>query len=96
MRVDVYHHFVPDESTQAKINEALTLLQGLNQKAEKIMADTQKTLDRLAAANASLDGIQSDITALKALVAAGGTPQEIADAVNALADKAAGIDSQTT
>ncbi len=63
---------------------------------EKIMADTQATLAALAAANASLDGIQADIIALKDLIAAGGTPQEVADAVNALAAKASGIDAQTT
>jgi len=74
-------------------NRSLLLLILNNQ--EKIMADTAATLAALAAANASLDGIQADITALKALVDAGGTPQEVADAVNALAAKAAGIDLQT-
>jgi metal-dependent amidase/aminoacylase/carboxypeptidase family protein len=75
--------------------EAISLLRSLNQKAERIMADTQATLARLAEANASLDGLKADIDALKALVASGGTPQEVADAVNALADKAAGIDAET-
>jgi hypothetical protein len=76
-------------------DQVISLLTELNRKVEIIMADTQATLAALAAANASLDGIQADITALKALVDAGATPQEVADAVNALAAKAAGIDSQT-
>jgi hypothetical protein len=59
------------------------------------MATQQEILDKLAAANASLDGIQADINALKDLVASGANLDEIAIAVNALADKAAGIDSQT-
>ena len=62
---------------------------------DDIMATQQEILDRLAAANASLDGIQADIIALKELVAGGANLDEIAIAVNALADKAAGIDSQT-
>jgi len=62
---------------------------------ETIMATMQEILDRLAAANASLDGIQADIADLKALVAGGADLTAISDAVNALADKAAGIDSQT-
>lgn len=93
--VNVYHHFVPDGTTQAKINEALTLLRQLNQKGDSIMADTQATLTKLAEATASLDAIQTDIAGLKALIASGGTPQEVSDAVDALAAKAAGIDLDT-
>ena len=59
------------------------------------MATQQEILDSLAAANASLDGIQADITALKAMIDAGADLTEIADAVNALAAKAAGIDAET-
>ena len=62
---------------------------------EQIMATMQEILDNLAAANASLDGIQLDITALKALVDSGADLTAISDAVTALAAKAAGIDSQT-
>ena len=59
------------------------------------MATMQEILDNLAAANASLDGIQLDITALKALVDSGADLIAISDAVTALVAKAAGIDSQT-
>ena len=75
--------------------EAISLLRELNRKVEKIMADTQATLAKLAEANASLDAIKADIDALKSLIAAGGTPQEVADAVDALAIKAGVIDSET-
>ena len=60
-----------------------------------IMATQQEILDKLAQANASLDGIQQDIADLKALIASGADLTAIAIAVNALADKAAGIDVQT-
>jgi outer membrane murein-binding lipoprotein Lpp len=93
-RLDIYHHVVIDGTTRAQINEALTLLRELNLKVERIMADTQATLAALAAANASIDGIRIDIDALVALIAAGGTPQEVSDAVNALAARLAGIDSE--
>lgn len=59
------------------------------------MATMQEILDKLATANASLDGIQQDILDLKALIAAGADLTAVSDAVNALADKAAGIDLQT-
>ncbi len=55
------------------------------------MATTQEVLDQIAATSASLDDIAADIAALQALVVAGGTPQEVADAVAVLAAKAAGI-----
>jgi hypothetical protein len=61
----------------------------------RIMATQAEILAKLADANASLDGIQADIIALKALVDGGADLTAISDAVNALADKAAGIDSQT-
>jgi len=61
----------------------------------EIMATMQEILDKLAEANVSLDGIQADITALKALVDGGADLTAISDAVTALAAKAAGIDIQT-
>jgi hypothetical protein len=72
-----------------------TLLYQILDQQEIIMATTQEVLDALAAANASLDGIQQDIIDLKALVAGGADLTAISDAVNALAAKAAGIDTQT-
>jgi hypothetical protein len=74
---------------------ALSILNAIKQNTERIMATQAEILQKLADANASLDGIQSDITALKALVDGGADLTAISDAVNALADKAAGIDSQT-
>ena len=59
------------------------------------MATEQEILDALEAASASLDGIQADITALKALVDAGASLTAISEAVTALAAKAAGIDAET-
>lgn len=94
-RIDVYHHLVFNDSTEAKFDEALVLLRGIKHQGEKTMATQQEILDKLAAATASLDGIQADILALKDLVASGADLTAISDAVNALADKAAGIDSQT-
>jgi ABC-type transporter Mla subunit MlaD len=93
VRIDVYHHL--DGAAIASLNEVLTLLRGLNQKTETIMATEQEILDKLAATSASLDGIQADITSLKDLVDGGASLDAISAAVNALADKAAGIDSQT-
>jgi len=72
-----------------------TLLYQILDQQEILMATTQEVLDALAAANASLDGIQQDIIDLKALVAGGADLTAINDAVNALAAKAAGIDTQT-
>jgi DNA-binding FrmR family transcriptional regulator len=95
MRVDHYIHLAADGTTRAQLNEALTLLRGLNRKQEKIMATQQEILDQLAAVNTSLDGIQADITDLKALVDSGADLTAISDAVNALAAKASGIDLQT-
>jgi len=59
------------------------------------MATQEEILAQLATASASLDGIQADITALKAMIDAGADLTAISDAVNALAAKAAGIDLQT-
>ncbi len=39
MIFDVYHHIVADGTTRAQLNEVLTLLRGLNQKAESIMSE---------------------------------------------------------
>ena len=72
-----------------------SLLLRILEQQENIMATQAEILQKLADANASLDGIQTDITALKALVDGGADLTAISDAVNALADKAAGIDSQT-
>ena len=63
---------------------------------EFIVASKDEILASLAAANASLDGIQADITALKALIDSGAGLAEIQTAVDALAAKASGIDSQTS
>lgn len=57
------------------------------------MADTQATLAALAQASADLDGIATDVAALKALIDSGATPQAVTDAVNALAAKTAGVKS---
>lgn len=70
------------------------LLRILDQQ-EIIMATEQEILDKLAAASASLDGIQTDIIALKDMIANGADLSTISAAVDALAAKAAGIDSQT-
>lgn len=67
----------------------------INRRLDSIMADTQQTLARLAAANASLDGIRTDIANLKALIEAGGTPEEVASAVDALASRLADTDAET-
>jgi len=88
VRFDIHVHYHLDHHVEAALTTIL-------ERTETIMADTNATLAKLAAASASLDGIQQDIADLKALIAAGGTPQEIADAVDALASKAAGIDLQT-
>jgi len=71
-----------------------TLLLRILEQQEIIMADTQATLAALAAANASLDGIKADIAALQALIDAGGTPQEVADAVSALTARLAATDAE--
>ena len=72
-----------------------TLLYRVLTNQEISMATEQEILDALAAASASLDGIQADITALKALVDAGASLTAISEAVTALAAKAAGIDAET-
>lgn len=93
MRIDVHRHL--DGTALAALNNVLTLLRELNSKQENMMATQQEILDLLQATNASLDGIQIDITALKALVDSGADLTAISDAVTALAAKAAGIDIQT-
>ena len=74
------------------------------------MADTQATLQKLAEANGKIDalgvalnGVQGDITALKALIAGGATPDEVAAAIDTMSAnldaklaQAQDIDSQTT
>ena len=67
----------------------------LSRRLDDIMATQQEILDKLAAANASLDGIQADILSLKQMIANGADLTAISDAVNALADKAGAIDAQT-
>jgi hypothetical protein len=93
VRIDVHRHL--DGTALAALNNVLTLLRELNSKQENMMATQQEILDLLQATNASLDGIQIDITALKALVDSGADLTAISDAVTALAAKAAGIDIQT-
>ena len=88
MRIDVYHHLVIDGTSAAKLNT-------LMERTGRIMATQDEILTKLAEANASLDGIQADILALKDMVAAGADLSAISGAVNALVDKAAGIDTQT-
>jgi hypothetical protein len=74
-------------------NRSLLLLILENQ--ADIMATQAEILQKLSDANASLDGIQADILALKDMIAGGADLTAISDAVNALAAKAAGIDTQT-
>ena len=81
-------------SSKSKLSEILALVRWIKNRQETHMADTQQTLARLAEANASLDGIRADIVALKALIAAGGTPDEVAAAVDALAAGLATTDSE--
>jgi len=95
MRVDFYHHFPSDPANDAKLTEVLALLRGIKHQGETNVATQTEILAKLAEANASLDGIQADITALKALIDAGANLTEISDAVNALAAKASGIDAET-
>jgi acid phosphatase family membrane protein YuiD len=71
-----------------------SLLLRILENQEIIMADTQATLAKLAAATQSLAGIRQDIVDLKALIASGGTPQEVSDAVDALAAGLAGLDAE--
>ena len=54
---------------------------------DDIMADTAATLAKLAEANARMDTVISEIQALKALVASGATPDEVAAAIDTLAGK---------
>ena len=93
MRLDVYHHL--DGAALAVLNEILSTVKTIQRKQETIAMTQQEILDKLAAANASLDGIQADILALKEMLAAGADLSMISDAVDALAVKASGIDSQT-
>jgi len=81
-------------SSKSKLSEILALLRWIKNRQEIHMADTQATLNKLAEATASLTGIRADIVALKALIAAGGTPDEVAAAVDALAAGLASTDSE--
>ena len=82
------------QPSKGKLSEILTLVRWIKLKQEIHMADTQQTLAKLAEANASLTGIRADIQALKDLIAAGGTPDEVAAAVDALAANLAATDSE--
>jgi hypothetical protein len=97
-KLDLFHHFAPDLEVQAKINEALTLLRGLNQKADTIMtklddinAKLDTSLENQAAMQTSLTNIAADEAALKQqiadLIAQGSGEISAADA-QALLDKA--------
>jgi len=92
MRIDIYHHLHGDD---AKLNEVLALLRGIKHQGEGIMADTQATLAKLAALSATVDNLRGDIQGLKDLIAAGGTPQEVSDAVDAILAKANALDAET-
>lgn len=58
------------------------------------MSDTQAVLAKLAAAQASPTGIRSGIQAPKDLIASGGTPDQVAAAVDELAANLAGLDAE--
>ena len=81
-------------SSKNKLAEILALVRWIKNRQEIHMADTQAVIADLAAARASLAGIRADIQALKDLVAAGGTPEEVAAAVAALKTDLATTDSE--
>jgi len=83
MRIDLWHHL--DGATEAKINEALTLLRSITKGQVKIMSAIDDIRAANAAAQLSIDGIGGDLQTLKDLLAAAGsTGMNAADTAEAL------------
>lgn len=66
MRLDVFHHFPPAPNDR-RIGQILALLQGVAERVQQMptLADFQAAVANI---NTNLDGIQSDLDTLKALL----------------------------
>lgn len=85
MRLDVYVHFIEQPGVTAQLDTILYLLKGLKAQGRNIMSAADDIKILVTDLNAATNEVAARIQVLTDQLAAGGTPQELADIKAALA-----------